>query len=362
MYGWSMSRLPTSPEELASPSSPPERRSSRAVPTPLPATIDDVGLLPLLLPVAVDVDRAGGEAVPVRRDLPDAGAGDELRAVRESLRPHGRVGRALRALRAAPHARPRALAAGEVADLLGADRVRGRPPVPVELVHALGGPSPDRADRERRQERRRPGRVVGVAAHAGDLHLLVDLLVVRLHLLVGDGPVVGDPVQRPELVVLRAQPHPLGAEVNRAAADGVVHHRRDRGPGDLERVVRRVLPRVRVRAPLRVGDELPLELVPGEVRGVLPAALLEADDLEAGLGEVPRRDRAAGPRADDDDVGLLAVAGDRERERRGAARPGSGGGGGVVLIGPRSSTGSSSPSRRSYSASSEKGGRLPCPG
>ena len=115
--------------------------------------------------------------------------------------------------------------------------MRGRPPVPVELVHPLGRAASDRADRERRQERRRAGRVVRVAGHAGDLHLLVDPLVVRLHLLVGDGPVVGEPVERAELVVLRAQPHPLGAEVHRAAADRVVHDRRDRRARDLERVV-----------------------------------------------------------------------------------------------------------------------------
>ena len=211
---------------------------------------------------------------------------------------------------------PGALAGGQVADVLGADRVGGRPPVPVELVHPFGRAAPDRADGEGRQERRRAGRVVRVAGHARDLHLLVDPLVVRLHLLVGDGPVVGEPVERAQLVVLRAQPHPLGAEVHRAPADRVVHDRRDRRARDLERVVGGVLPDVRVRAELRVGDELPLELVAREVGRVLPAALLEADDLEAGLGEVPGSDRAARARADDQDVRLGAVARDRERERR----------------------------------------------
>ena len=236
--------------------------------------------------------------------------------MRERLRPHGRVGGALGARRAAPHAGSRALAAGQAADVLGADRVRGRPPVPVELVHPLGRAPSDRTDRERRQERRRPCRVVGVPGHARDLHLLVDPLVVRLHLLVGDGPVVRDAVQGPELVVLGPQPHPLGAEVNRAAADRVVHHRRDGRARDLEGIVGRVLPRVRVRAPLRVRDELPLELVAGEVGSVLPAALLQADDLEARLGQVARRHRAARAGADDEDVGLRAVARERERERR----------------------------------------------
>ena len=126
----------------------------------VPGHDDDVGLLTLLVPVTVDVDRAGREAVPVRRDLADACAGDELRSVRESRGPHRRVGGALGARRAAPHAGARALAAGQAADVLGADRVGGRPPVPVELVHPLGRAAPDRADGEGRQERRRAGRVV----------------------------------------------------------------------------------------------------------------------------------------------------------------------------------------------------------
>ena len=51
-----------------------------------------------------------------------------------------------------------------------------------------------------------------------------------------------------------------------------------------------------------------------------------------------------------------------EKESGAAGSTGSGGGACVVLIGPRAKTGSRRPSRRSYSASSEKGALLPWPG
>ena len=316
MYGWSISRLPTSPDEFASPSGPPERRSRRARADAVSGDDHDVRLLPVLVPVAVDVDRARGEAVPVRRDLADAGAGHELGAVLERARPHGRVRRALRPLRAAPHAGSRPLAGGEAPDGLRADGVRCRPPVPSELVHPLGGLAPDRPDRKRRLRGRGARRVVRVARHAGDLHLLVDPLVEGLHLLVGDRPVVCEPVQAAQPELLRAQADPLGAEVDRAPADRVEHDRRDRRVGDLERVVRRVLPNVRIGAPLLVGDELPLELVAREIGRVLPAALLEADDAEAGFGQMAGGHRASCARADDEDVGPVAVSREPHRQRR----------------------------------------------
>ena len=85
---------------------------------------DDVRFLALLDALTVDVDRAGREALLVRRDLADPRAGHHLRAVLEGLRPHRRVGRALRPLRAAPHAGSGSLARCEVPDRLGANRVR----------------------------------------------------------------------------------------------------------------------------------------------------------------------------------------------------------------------------------------------
>ena len=137
---------------------------------------------------------------------------------------------------------------------------------------------------------------------------------------------------------------------------------RDRRVGDLERVVGGLAPDVRVRAPLGVRDELPLELVARELGDVRPAALLEADDAEAGFGQVARGDRAAGAGADDEHVGPVGATRERLNESGSTFPFGFGAGGACLWIGPRSMTASRMPSRRSYSASSANGGRLPWPG
>src|SRR5690606_11776198 len=112
---------------------------------------DDVGLLAPFDAVAVDVNGAVGEALRVHGDLTDAGTGDEVDAVVDGMFPVRDVGRCLGALRAAG-------LTGAAADTrlaatigTGGDGIGGRPPVPSELVHALGRLDPGLAQGKRRK-------------------------------------------------------------------------------------------------------------------------------------------------------------------------------------------------------------------
>jgi hypothetical protein len=104
-------------------------------------------------------------------------------------------------------------------------------------------------------------------------------------------------------------------------------------------------------------DAMPSASQAGSAEKWLDRALAARPDLVAPLAAV--LDAAAGrdPEAEarrlhaEDPDGFSALA-----------QIASGGGGSVSLIAPRSNTGSRSPSRRSYSASSEKGTLFPWPG
>ena len=316
--------MPTSPEELASPSGKRfdfESNNNRGGADPVGGEDDAGGPLSLLLSVPVDVDHAAGTPALVDDDLTSPCAGHEAGAVADRRRPVREVGRALRALRTTggtgtpPHART------QIAVRAGWNRVAGRPPIPAQLVHPLGSLPPKGADGDRREGRSRSGRVHGVAAEAGDAHLEVHALIERGEIAVRDRPVVTDSVRRSDTKVLGPHPRPLGAVVNRAPADGVVH---DGAHFRLRHLARVVLARpahIRVGAPAAVGQKFPLGLVARVVRSTEPVALFEADDIETGCSQVPGRDPSGCPGADDHDVGPVS----RTRRTCTRDRPGTGG-------------------------------------
>ena len=304
--GCIISRLPTSPDELARPSGwagLAESSSSRGVPIALAARTTtlagskcsppsrSIQVAPVARPARVGLDPA------------DAGAGDEPRAERDRLRPVGQVGRRLGALVAARlagaplDARPAAVVGDRV------DRVELRPPVPAELRVAAGDLQPGRPDRQRRHRRvLGVGRVGRVARQAGDAELAVGPVEVRQQLEVVDRPVVGDAVERADAEVGRQRARPGAGEDDRRAADRVVHERRDRRVVLDDRVVLREAADVRAGRPVLAGLQLPVELVARIVGAVEPAALLQADDLKPGLGQAQGHDAAGRAGADDQDV------------------------------------------------------------
>ena len=239
---------------------------------------DDPSPLVVLNPVAVDVVGSRRKALVVDGDLAHARPRHQVSSGIESVWPVGEVGARLGSGRAAGEAGAVAQAGGSVADRLGGDGVGSGPPVPPQLVHAGGGLEPDLAEGKRGQREGGLVRVGGVAAEPGDAHRLLHLLVERLQVLVGEGPVVPDVVQGARLEVRRHHAAPVGRVQDGAATDAVVQQRVHVGLVGVDRVVGRALPHVRVRVPLLLLDELPLGLVAGELGGRRPVALLEADD------------------------------------------------------------------------------------
>ena len=275
------------------------------MPTPFAQTITTSAAWWCSRARAIDVGRAARPAARVRRDGVDARAGDESHATLERLRPVREIGGGLRAIRTAREARAAQAARAQVAVRARGDRLRPGPPVPAEAVHARGRSPADLADRQRRKRRARARGIGRIAGHAGDREVLLHSLVVRHEVVVGEGPVVGDPVERPDAEVGRQEPHPVRRVEDRAAADARPHQRIHVGVGRLAGIVRGQTAHVRVRVPLPGREQLPLRLRAGELGGVGPAALLEADDAEARTREPQRRNRAGHARPDDEHICTL---------------------------------------------------------
>ena len=252
--------------------------------------------------VAVDIFGAGGAAVPALLDPEHAGIGAELDAGLEGLRPHRHRVFAHRVARAAA-ADAAAVAGGPAVIVLRDHARRHRPPVPAELVEGLGQLPRHAAQRQGRGRivvLRRHGRIAGEAGCADDP---VAALVVGGDILVGDRPVGGEAVLLALAEVGRAVARPeRPVDVGRAAYP--VPHQDLRGIGPDRKVVD-VAADVDVGAPAGAALPLPVRAVVGVLARLDPPALLQADDLEAGLAQNHRGDRARGTRADDENVGRL---------------------------------------------------------
>ena len=154
--GCIISRRPTRPDEFARPSGwrvEDDSSSSRGCPDAVGGEDHGARSLEVLATVAVEPRRAGDEAAVVRLEPAYPGAGHQPGAVGDRHRPVGEVGRGLRPLVAALHAR--APLDARVAPLVGRreDRVGFRPPVPAEPAVCPGDLQPTGTDRQRRQRR-----------------------------------------------------------------------------------------------------------------------------------------------------------------------------------------------------------------
>ncbi len=272
-----------------------------------------VGRLEVPRPGApIDVDRPGEAAVLAALEALDAGLRAQVDARLQRLRPDRERELAHRAARAAGNAARAAVAGGPPVVILRDHARRDRPPVPAEPVERACQPAADRAQRQRRRRValvRRHRRIAGEPAHADDP---VDAIVIGCEVLVGDRPVgreavldalaeVGWPIARPECRV----------DVGRAA-DRVPHQ--DVGARALDRIVVAAVADIVVRMPALLPLPFP---VGAEVRVIVgrgPAALLEADHLEPRLAQHHARKRAAGARADHQDVGGSAMAASQKIE------------------------------------------------
>ena len=252
---------------------------------------DDVRLGALGPALRVHVLRPREEPVPAEQEPRRTRAREHARPVCDRLRPVGDVGRRLGALRASLHAGAplRARVAPRVRRR--EDRARRGPPVPAEPVVRAHDIHHAAAERQRGQREVGALGIGRVAREAGDADLAGDAVVGRLELLVREGPVVGDAVERPDAEVGRRQARPVAGVEHRRAADAVVHQRRDVRLRDVDRVVGRSRADVRVGRPLLGRLELPVGLRPGVVGAIGPVALLQADHVHPGLREPASRRR-----------------------------------------------------------------------
>ena len=247
-------------------------------------------------------------------DLAHPAARAQLDAGADRVRPVGDVGARLGALRAARRAMAE-IDAGRAAVVVGGgDGGVGRPPVPAQLVHRLGVARAGLAERDRRH-RRMARRHAGIAGEAGHAHHAVVLGEERLQRPVVDRPVVGDAVERLHPEIRRVHARPVRRVDDRAAADAVE-------VGDLHRrvvVVDRIIgvapAAVRADVEIGVAPRLPVAAVAGEVGGLHPVALLQAEDAHPGLGQAPGHRGARGAGADDQHIDHL-VAGHLSAPRR----------------------------------------------
>ena len=252
----------------------------------------------------------------LRRQTSDEGAGDEVDAPVGEQPVEGEVGRVLR-----PRGTDGAgvAAPADVAALVGlrVARPRLRPEGDVGLFRPLPHAGEVVGEGQRRHGVGLRARIVGGRPLlARDADALLGLLVVRLEIVEGDGPVRRDPVQRAQAEVLRGEARDRAAPVHRRPADehGVVH-------GTGARLGADVIVRPRV---LAVGQH-PRPSVGSFLERRRPLARFDHGDGGGGplgepLGHHGRRD----PAADDADVALDDPPRPSAHAAHGPARSGSG--------------------------------------
>ena len=259
---------------------------------------DDVRAVGLADTVAVDGDLRHGRAARVgveRHGLRVRQQRDVGVLERRAHRQHLRVGLGVNQAREA--------VAGGAADAVAVRHVglvQHHPAGGVEGLVSGGGEVvrellDPRLVRHRREGVRRAGGRLGRILAACAVHLveLLGLRVVRLHLVVADGPGGRDAVVVPKLAeVLRAQPVERRPVHLRGSPDEVVHLR-------LERLARPVVPGV--LRDVAVVDEH-VRRAPVLRLARQPVAALQQQDALAGGSEAVHERAAAGAAADHDDV------------------------------------------------------------
>ena len=140
------------------------------------------------------------------------------------------------------------------------------------------------ADRERRQGTVYVRWIGRVAGHARDPEVPIDPVIIRNEVSVADRAVVGDAVEGADPEVGRQKPRLVGAVEDRAAADAVEHHRLHLGIRFVNRIICRRAPHVRAGVPLLERRNLPVAFLSPILLGVAPLSVLQAHNLDAGLG------------------------------------------------------------------------------
>ena len=181
--GWSISRRPTSPDELARPSGVHCRRRRRGAGERYRWRWRHTARRPPC--VRCSSPAPSSHSAPYtrpRRSVSEpahTSAGDHRAAVGDHVRPVGQVGGRLGALVAPRRARATLHARAAAVVRHRGDGVRRRPPVPAEACVGARQAQPGVADRQRWQRRIGAGRIGRIAAEAGHPELTLGALVER---------------------------------------------------------------------------------------------------------------------------------------------------------------------------------------
>ena len=269
----------------------------------------------LLAGGGVHVGDGGGQAFVVRQDLARHGAGQDLQPSRlQGRRQQHRRGREVRGRRAAAPALAAVVAGRAAIERPGQDRHPRRYARDLEPVAGLLD-QPLVGARGGRRLEDAVGLVLQPFVAAEQADHLVELVVVRLDVVVGDGPVVAQPIAAAALEVPGAEAQGDAAPVVRAPSE----HARP-PPEELLALGHRV--RLALEVPTaQAAVELPERLLPGSGapprRGVGPGEhrpvlgrvphrpRLQEHDARAALGQDLGRHAAPGARAHHADVVLL---------------------------------------------------------
>ena len=155
--------------------------------------------------------------------------------------------------------------------------------MPAKLLKAARQCVAGGAERQWRQ-RRLVRRVGGISGQPRDPHHPIVFREERLERLVVDWPIVRHAVISSHPEVAGSETREVGGPENRAAADRVEHHRRDRRFSLVDGVVRGQTPDVWVGGELPLTPRLPIQPVRREIRLLHPGPLLQAEDAHAGIG------------------------------------------------------------------------------
>ncbi len=259
--GWTISRVPTSPEELANPSGARGRgrRQQKAWGAdPVGRQEHEVSRLEVRPALLVHPFGAGDEPTRIGRERHDTGTGDEPAPGRHEGGPVRQIGGALGSLVAPEETRGTLDARVPARPWRRQDRVGRRPPVPAEPGVGPGDPERTGSDGERGQWGIGAVGEGRVAPEARDPELPVGALVEREQLGVGEGPVVGHTLVGPPREVRRQEPGPLGRIQDGAPAHAVVVEHADVGGAQVDRIVRRGATDTRVAGPQLAAGQLPL--------------------------------------------------------------------------------------------------------
>ena len=167
--------------------------------------------------------------------------------------------------------------------------------MPAELVHTLGGLSPDAAHGQGRQRARRTVGMGGIARQAGHGHRLFDIFVERGEVFVSEGPIFGHATQCADPEIRGHESYPMRAIDQCRPTDACKHQRIDVRLLGIDRIILRSPAYIGVRVPFAQLSQFPFGPRTVKLISRNPTALLQHCDRHARAYKFQRGDSTSWP-------------------------------------------------------------------